>query len=249
MPNPRADVSCDFISSDAERDNKLKIDRFFVWADIEHLPFKTGSFDYAILSHVLEHLYHPQRSLEEIQRIAKAGYIETPNAFYEFIIPHVYHVSRCTVLDGKLHISFKKRFDETLDQPEYADVRHDLHQNWWDLNSYDSTALLTRYAWQGKINFQINGQPEQFIKPVDYDEALEIQETKRSMLWRLGMSLIYALLKPRKKLDLYSLLACPQCQGALSFDQAQGTASCKHCQLTFPTYKGYLDFRLNKEKP
>ena len=248
MPNPRAHVSCDFISSDAERDNKLKIDRFFVWADIEHLPFKSGAFDYSILSHVLEHLYHPRESLQEIQRISKAGYIETPNAFYEFIIPHVYHVSRCTLIDNCLTVSFKKRHDETLDQPEYADVRHDLHKNWWNLNCYDSTALLTRYHWQEKINYQIKGTPDQFIKPIDYNEALEIQETKRHFLWKLAMSMVYAIFKPRAKVDYAALLACPHCQGALTIAKHWETAFCVQCAITYPSFKGHLDFRINKKE-
>ena len=113
LPNPRADVTCDFIDEDLERSDDLKIDRPFVWANIEKLPFRDRIFDYSITSHVLEHVDNPKEALEEIQRISKGGYIETPNAFYEFAIPHVYHLSRCTVIDGKLIITMKDKWDET----------------------------------------------------------------------------------------------------------------------------------------
>ncbi|MFZ5375488.1 MAG: hypothetical protein ACOZBX_08115, partial [Campylobacterota bacterium] len=49
LPNPRANVAVDFIDDDLERADKLKIDRPFVWASIDKLPFKDKIFDYSIL--------------------------------------------------------------------------------------------------------------------------------------------------------------------------------------------------------
>lgn len=82
MPYPRASVACDFYENDFERADLLKIDRPFVWASVEYLPFDNKTFNFSIFSHVLEHLNKPEKALKEIERVSSAGYIETPNAFY-----------------------------------------------------------------------------------------------------------------------------------------------------------------------
>ena len=40
LPNPRANIAVDFFDDDLERSEKLNIDRPFVWASIDKLPFK-----------------------------------------------------------------------------------------------------------------------------------------------------------------------------------------------------------------
>lgn len=44
----------------------------------EDLPFADGEFDFLYCSHVLEHSTDPLRACEEIMRVARRGYIETP---------------------------------------------------------------------------------------------------------------------------------------------------------------------------
>ena len=47
------------------------------------LPFQTGAFDYVYASHILEHVNFPDRACQEIMRVGRAGYIETPSPFLE----------------------------------------------------------------------------------------------------------------------------------------------------------------------
>jgi SAM-dependent methyltransferase len=47
-------------------------------ADIHALPFAARTFDYAVCSHVLEHVDDPIAACRELQRAARAGFIETP---------------------------------------------------------------------------------------------------------------------------------------------------------------------------
>lgn len=50
-----------------------------VWeCDIENMPFKDNEFDFIYCSHVLEHVVNPERACQEIMRVAKCGYLETP---------------------------------------------------------------------------------------------------------------------------------------------------------------------------
>lgn len=51
----------------------------FQVADIYNLPFDDKSYDFVYCSHVLEHVEDPKRACEELKRIGKRGYIETPS--------------------------------------------------------------------------------------------------------------------------------------------------------------------------
>jgi len=236
LPNPRADVTCDFIDEDLERSDDLKIDRPFVWANIEKLPFRDRIFDYSITSHVLEHVDNPKEALEEIQRISKGGYIETPNAFYEFAIPHVYHLSRCTVIDGKLIITMKDKWDETIDK-KYPDILHDMNKAWWDLHKLNAISLLTIYRWKNKINYEIRGG-KAFTKE---KELMEEVKTDRSWIRILIIKLVY-FLKRRKKIDITKILICPRCKGFLNF--SDDFSVCDNCFSKYKKHKGFFDFRI-----
>lgn len=238
MPYPRASVACDYYENDFERADLLKIDRPFVWASVEALPFADKTFDFSIFSHVLEHLNEPAKSLDEVGRVAKAGYIETPNAFYEYIIPHIYHMSRCTVIDGVLNITMKKKWDESLTE-EFKDVKTDMMAGWHIINSYDSKSLLTQYPWKDKINYQINGTVG-FVKPID---SIVHEGTQRSVWKQALKNLAYVFLRP-KKINLVQLLRCPICKDELSYNQDQSQAKCEKCQKSFKKHKGYWDFRM-----
>jgi len=90
-PHPRADVLADrYIQDDTERSGQLivaPIDKLLVQADGAALPFARKTFDFVICSHVLEHV--PPESLaafcRELDRVAKAGYIETPSKWAEWL--------------------------------------------------------------------------------------------------------------------------------------------------------------------
>jgi hypothetical protein len=257
QPNPRADVLCDGIESNTERSDTLKIDRPFVWANVDHLPFKEKAFNYSILSHVLEHVHKPAETLDEVQRISKAGYIETPNSFYEFAVSHLYHLSRCTVIDGKLLVTFKKQWDERLGG-DRSDIDYDANNCFMILNSLNAIATLTRYDWQGSINYEVRGHGP-FVKPVEQLQDWH-EDTSRSFLRRTVIRLIYWLKRPRRKLVIEDLIVCPRCKWSLKIENeatllprrpdghpAQtepAKAICFSCGSSYGKYKGYWDLRV-----
>lgn len=63
----------------------------FVEANIEDLPFEDGMFDFSYCCHVLEHVDDPEKAIQEIMRVSKAGYIETPSYFNEILFGKKYH--------------------------------------------------------------------------------------------------------------------------------------------------------------
>lgn len=56
----------------------IKDNRPFSNCSVEDTPFKDKEFDFVYCSHVLEHVENPGRACDEIMRIGKRGYIETP---------------------------------------------------------------------------------------------------------------------------------------------------------------------------
>lgn len=90
-PLIRSDILLDRSIEPFQRAGKLVRDRPTVLADAQRLPFVDNSFDYVLALHLLEHLDDPSLSLEEIQRVGKRGYIETPSPFAEMIIGHRHH--------------------------------------------------------------------------------------------------------------------------------------------------------------
>jgi len=46
--------------------------------NVENIPFENNEFDFVYCSHVLEHSHNPEKACNELMRIAKRGYIETP---------------------------------------------------------------------------------------------------------------------------------------------------------------------------
>lgn len=92
-PNPRSNVLVDrFIGNDnRERGGDLVVDRPFVVADAHHLPFRDGAFAYTICSHILEHMDDPVRFADELSRVSRAGYIQSPSEIAERLFHWSFH--------------------------------------------------------------------------------------------------------------------------------------------------------------
>ena len=90
-PSPRSDVLLDLTLENRELVGGRTItDRPFVIGEVERLPFRDRSFDYIIAFHVLEHSSNPELFLNELQRVGRAGYIETP-AFWVESVQRAFH--------------------------------------------------------------------------------------------------------------------------------------------------------------
>lgn len=78
-PVPEADILADYFPEDnLHRASSLVEDRPVIICSVERLPIANKKIDFVICSHILEHVESPERAGEELGRIAKAGYIETP---------------------------------------------------------------------------------------------------------------------------------------------------------------------------
>lgn len=92
-PLQRADVSVDFDVFEGLHRQGLQIarDRPLVCGDAQRLPFRDRAFDVACCRMVLEHIVDPAAACHELMRVAKRGFLETPNTFWECFYGHPTH--------------------------------------------------------------------------------------------------------------------------------------------------------------
>lgn len=245
-PYFRANVLLDAYEVTRERHwEPLITDRPTVLGFVECLPFKDKVFDFVIASHVLEHSKHPDAFLNELQRVAKAGYIEVPDAFMERINPYLDHRLEITVRDKVLLISKKGNYqvDEELVEL-YSDKaktvvsgetmrRHPFH-------------FHVRYYWQDHINFRV-------LNPaVDADWSVpESSEIARPSLISLKRQILkftrfgFSQKKRNRSIDLKELLICIHCKS----DQLKWKShiECADCGATFSMIGTIPDMAARKE--
>ena len=214
-PYFRANVLIDAYEQSRERHWAPYItDRPSVLGLGEALPFKDKCFDFVIASHVLEHSDDPEKFLIELQRVAKAGYIETPDAFMERINPYWDHRSEVTLRNGVLEVRKKPTW---LLDPELVELYEDKAKDLIAGSVIPSNPFLfhTRYYWTDEINFRIiNPDVDSSWTPPEFEKTTNLQMSLRAKLGRLGLATARFLLsqkKRNKQLKLSTLLHCPGC--------------------------------------
>lgn len=140
-PSWRADVLLDRYPEDAyagqrSGSGRTRVTRPLFDSDAADMPFADDAFDYAICSHVLEHVTDPAGVVRELTRVAKAGYIEVPEASASKIIDFPSHLWWCRldagttpptlVFEAKTSASFDAEIDEYLTRSDLAGPIKDL---------------------------------------------------------------------------------------------------------------------------
>ena len=101
-PFPLATHQADlFLAGTSHRHEALKRTGLpLILCDLEQLPCPDKSFDFVYCSHVLEHVIDPARACEELMRVGRRGFIETPTRLSDVMFNyirlqghHVWHVN------------------------------------------------------------------------------------------------------------------------------------------------------------
>jgi Methyltransferase domain len=102
---------------DGDRDAERFTTETWIQGDLcarEPWPFADGQFDFAVCSHTLEDLRDPVWVCSELERVARAGYVEVPAAVEELTwgvngewVGWSHHRWICTVADGALELVYK----------------------------------------------------------------------------------------------------------------------------------------------
>lgn len=173
-PLYRSNVLVDkFVDSDYHRSESIKryTNQKFVHADGQNLPFKDQEFDYIVCNQVLEHVDDPHQFVEEISRVAKRGYIETPSYIGEYLFPKESHKWAILEIDNKLIM-----YDKALLKNRFSNFGTTF-LNYLPYNSFalrlfyfsNHQAHTIRYEWKDKIDILVNPEQEDF-KRYFFDE-------------------------------------------------------------------------------
>jgi SAM-dependent methyltransferase len=240
-PYPRANVLLDAYEDTVERYNAPIIkDRPMVYGMGERIPFRDKVFDFVIASHVLEHTADPDLFLNELMRVGKAGYIETPDAFFERINPFRFHRLEVTDVDGKI-IIFKK--SEWRPHGEWVDMyeRKVKDSQFIRYLKKHPAPFYMRFYWQNEIDYEIQN-PE-----IDASWAMlsgiTSTHANTSLFMRLRVQFTKFIRKQfsqtlrNSSIDLLSLLRCPDCFST-TLTQSDSTITCQHCGTTFISSNG-----------
>ena len=77
-------LRCDKVEDEGAGPFDSNVDkRPFTISYAQALPFKDKTFDYVYCNQVMEHTLNPLKACKEIQRVGKAGWIESPPALAE----------------------------------------------------------------------------------------------------------------------------------------------------------------------
>jgi SAM-dependent methyltransferase len=175
-PSWRADVLLDRYTGaehSAQRSGRAaaRVSRPLFDADAADMPFRDGAFDYAICSNLLEHVADPAAVAAELSRVARAGYIEVPEAASAKIVDFPSHVWWCRLEEGAgsptLVLTAKQApwFDaEIQGYIERAGVREELDAV---LNRRFEHRVI-QYHWTGSVDLRTEGE----LAPDFYDRAM-----------------------------------------------------------------------------
>lgn len=218
-PLPRSDVLLDRLSLAQHRcGSALVADRPLVLGNAMRMPFRDGAFDFVVASHILEHMTAPEIFLEELQRVARAGLIEVPNACYEALHPYCIHCLAIVVFRGKLLI-WKKRSRAELPLLERARPLYEKKQ-WYRFFKNNPALFHERFFWKGTIAYEVMNPQEtcDWLAEVEHPPPAPIEGTYPGRGWHatgLRMLRRYYERRTKKDLDWLALLACPSCRREL----------------------------------
>lgn len=238
-PNPYANVVVDYdpTGRESQMGNVRAYGKSLLWADLQRLPFRDRVFDYALCFHVVEHVVDPAAALGELQRVAKAGYIETPNELFDIIVPYLDHRNRVSYDGETLRILRKSRWDVERFEPRFgkrrvAQLYQRLVRNPEDLH--------VQLYWRDSIKWSVGDELIEDGRTGDDGEEGRPEPASVPRIHELATRLVR-----RKRLgdeELLQLMRCVSCK-AEQLALEDGAARCRACGRQYPRVQGALDFR------
>lgn len=123
--------------------------RRFVQADVCQTPFFDHEFDFAVASHIAEHVTYPAMFLRELMRVARRGYIETPLPLFDNLVygNPAEHLWWVTMDDEAEQLVFRPR--KNL-------LRESCTIDMWNfLGEHFREATVLELYWEGSIPYRI----------------------------------------------------------------------------------------------
>jgi hypothetical protein len=176
VPLPKATHFCGWSDKEKEKFDNYKVVDF----STDKLPYKDKEFDFVYARHVLEDLYNPFNCMDEMSRVAKAGFIECPSPIAEvcrdvenwkdFVQDDIKlrgysHHHYIVWNDGKLNFLHKFPVIERMQLID-EDYTYELLKNPYNWNTY--------YIWKDKIEYKNYNHPQDYSHPggIQYPELI-----------------------------------------------------------------------------
>lgn len=120
-----------------------------VYYDGGRFPFVDGEFDYVICSHVIEHVDDVENFFAEMFRVSRAGYLEYPLIYYEYVFDIPEHVN--VFMRHNNALVYAKKTE--LFSRELKPVQHlwysALAAGYTDTVSELASYLMQGFEWEG----------------------------------------------------------------------------------------------------
>ena len=261
-PWERSDVLLDrfYVDDTGQRGgNDLYLDqRPMIVASGEKLPFRDKSFDFIYCNHVIEHALDIGAMLDEMSRVAKAGYLECPNPALEKILDQDQHNWYISEQRGKLLI-IKKDVNNNV-TTKYDKFYFNLLSDHFIVRNYWKH-FVTRLDWKDHIPYEYVETADEMMKIHELpDIREEINLRLTSVLFKAYKDAIRDKLKSKIRksalnkpvTSLYSsvkghrnrnpkiritherlstILVCPYCKQRL--EKGENNYQCNSCQKKF----------------
>lgn len=263
FPWPRADVLCDRYSrSDPDT---LRQDGFaarprypqaVVIYEGARLPFADGAFDYAVCSHVLEHVDPAELELfiAELKRVARGGYLEFPRYLLELQGNVAVHRWLLNVVDGEIRMLEKARVQAFVEQASrligaaYSRLT-EVSPGYQQVYRHHTALWVCGLEWSGRIPVRVVETWEELLEG---DTHLERAAAAAAGEWEEQRLVPRALAAVRRSLGrgapaseetcrearaglppwLGETVRCPQC-GETRLEFGKERASCSGCGARF----------------
>ncbi len=230
-PYPRSNVLLDAFEETRERHwEPLRKDRPTVIGFAENLPFGDKSFDYVIACHVLEHSDNPAQFLSELQRVAKAGYIEVPNALFERICPYIDH--KLEILNENEKLIITKKSGSVHDRWFNRSFKDDVNSAMLRLFRKNPYMFHVCFEWRDSFHFRIENPDQLFLDRIPPTPFTIHKLGFAASIKRFVLTLLSRLSKGNvdpKDIDLKGRLRCPDCKNAYTSSPTQNEILCTNC--------------------
>lgn len=174
-PISRADILID--SAVHEIDSRIAVPQgsSLIIADAQKIPLKNKCIDFVVANHIAEHVEDPALFCNELMRVAKEGYIETPGIIADIFLNEPYHPWRVYSYNKMLIFKRKRNFkslipffyqlfyygENRLDQVTFRSNNPMIHYPFLILRYAIilfwmwTPFRITSYRWKGEIHYRV----------------------------------------------------------------------------------------------
>jgi predicted SAM-dependent methyltransferase/glycosyltransferase involved in cell wall biosynthesis len=146
---------------------------------VENIPFADKEFDFVYCSHVLEHSVDPQRACEELMRVAKRGYIETPSRAKDLWLNSAIISNHKWNLRIENDVLVFDEYDENEAKGLQNDILMSMHVEPQTKREKAFSALIylkadfmnTMMIWENNIAYKIRSKKKFFNPDIPHDSS------------------------------------------------------------------------------